>query len=151
VLIADEPTTALDVTTQAQILDLLRELQAKRGLALILITHDMGVIAEMANDVVVMYLGRAVESGSVKEIFGAPRHPYTRALLRSIPTVLAKPRTRLSTIAGSIPHPFNRPGGCPYHPRCSEIIWDRVREPPNRRRSVMQAGKCVVSLVGGRP
>ena len=122
VLIADEPTTALDVTTQAQILDLLRELQAKRGLAIILITHDMGVIAEMAHDVVVMYLGRAAESGTVKEIFSAPRHPYTRALLRSIPTVLAKPRTRLPTIVGSIPHPFNRPGGCPYHPRCSEMI-----------------------------
>ena len=125
VLIADEPTTALDVTTQAQILDLLRELQAKRGLAIILITHDMGVIAEMAHDVAVMYLGRAVETGPVKEIFSAPRHPYTRALLRSIPTVMAKPRTRLPTIAGSIPHPFDRPGGCAYHPRCTEIISGR--------------------------
>jgi peptide/nickel transport system ATP-binding protein len=133
VLIADEPTTALDVTTQAQILDLLRELQSRRGLAIILITHDMGVIAEMAHDVVVMYLGRAVESGTVKEIFAAPRHPYTRALLRSIPTVLAKPRTRLPTIAGSIPHPFNRPAGCPYHPRCSEIIAGlcETAEPPS--------------------
>jgi oligopeptide/dipeptide ABC transporter ATP-binding protein len=150
VLIADEPTTALDVTTQAQILDLLRELQAKRGLALILITHDMGVIAEMAHDVVVMYLGRAVESGSVKEIFAAPRHPYTRALLRSIPTVLAKPRTRLPTIAGSIPHPFNRPAGCAYHPRCSEIIRGvcETAEPPpigDARREV----RCF--LMGGRP
>jgi oligopeptide/dipeptide ABC transporter ATP-binding protein len=122
VLIADEPTTALDVTTQAQILDLLRTLQKDRGLAIILITHDMGVIAEMAHDVSVMYLGRAVETGPVREIFEAPRHPYTRALLRSIPTVLAKPRTRLPTIAGSIPHPFNRPQGCAYHPRCAEII-----------------------------
>jgi len=150
VLIADEPTTALDVTTQAQILDLLRELQAKRGLALILITHDMGVIAEMANDVVVMYLGRAVESGSVKEIFGAPRHPYTRALLRSIPTVLAKPRTRLSTIAGSIPHPFNRPKGCPYHPRCSEIIGTvcETAEPPPIGDASREV-RCF--LVGGRP
>jgi oligopeptide/dipeptide ABC transporter ATP-binding protein len=139
ILIADEPSTALDVTTQAQILDLLRELQAKRGLAIILITHDMGVIAEMAHDVVVMYLGRAVESGTVKEIFSAPRHPYTRALLRSIPTVLAKPRTRLPTIAGSIPHPFDRPRGCPYHPRCSEIIvgvCEQSEPPPvgDRRR-----------------
>ena len=122
VLIADEPTTALDVTTQAQILDLLRSLQAQRGLAIILITHDMGVIAEMAHDVSVMYLGRAVESGSVQEIFNRPQHPYTRALLKSIPTVLAKPRTRLPTIAGSIPHPFNRPRGCAYHPRCAEMI-----------------------------
>jgi oligopeptide/dipeptide ABC transporter ATP-binding protein len=132
VLIADEPTTALDVTTQAQILDLLRDLQQKRGLAIILITHDMGVIAEMAHDVAVMYLGRAVETGPVGELFSAPRHPYTRALLRSIPTVMAKPRTRLPTIEGSIPHPFNRPAGCAYHPRCVEIIDDqcRTREPP---------------------
>jgi len=132
ILIADEPTTALDVTTQAQILDLLRKLQKDRGLAIILITHDMGVIAEMAHDVSVMYLGRAVETGSVKEIFETPKHPYTRALLRSIPTVLAKPRTRLPTIAGSIPHPFDRPGGCAYHPRCSEIIGAACErnEPP---------------------
>ena len=132
VLIADEPTTALDVTTQAQILDLLRSLQQQKGLAIILITHDMGVIAEMAHDVSVMYLGRAVETGTVKEIFEAPRHPYTRALLRSIPTVLAKPRTRLPTIAGSIPHPFDRPRGCAYHPRCAEIIGAvcETAEPP---------------------
>ena len=132
VLIADEPTTALDVTTQAQILDLLRDLQEKKGLAIILITHDMGVIAEMAHDVAVMYLGRAVETGPVRDIFRAPRHPYTRALLRSIPTVLAKPRSRLPTIEGSIPHPFNRPQGCAYHPRCVEIIDDQCRteEPP---------------------
>jgi oligopeptide/dipeptide ABC transporter ATP-binding protein len=122
VLIADEPTTALDVTTQAQILDLLRDLQAKRGLAIILITHDMGVIAEMAHDVAVMYLGRAVETGPVAEIFESPDHPYTRALLRSIPTVMAKPRTRLPTIAGSIPHPFNRPAGCAYNPRCADVM-----------------------------
>jgi len=132
VVIADEPTTALDVTTQAQILDLLRGLQEKRGLAIILITHDMGVIAEMAHDVAVMYLGRAVETGTVKDMFAAPRHPYTRALLRSIPTVLAKPRTRLPTIAGSIPHPFDRPKGCPYHPRCGESITGtcETSEPP---------------------
>ena len=132
VLIADEPTTALDVTTQAQILDLLRSLQQQKGLAIILITHDMGVIAEMAHDVSVMYLGRAVETGSVQEIFNTPKHPYTRALLRSIPTVLAKPRTRLPTIAGTIPHPFERPKGCSYHPRCGEIIGSVCEkyEPP---------------------
>src|SRR5258707_14441 len=122
VLIADEPTTALDVTTQAQILDLLRDLQQQRGLALVLITHDMGVIAEMADDVVVMYLGRAVEKGKVDDIFHAPRHPYTRALLRSIPSIMAAPRTKLRTLGGSIPHPFNRPAGCPFHPRCPESI-----------------------------
>ncbi|HEY7577733.1 MAG TPA: ABC transporter ATP-binding protein [Acetobacteraceae bacterium] len=122
ILIADEPTTALDVTTQAQILDLLRRLQQERGLAVILITHDMGVIAEMADDVVVMYLGHEVEKGPVDAIFHAPRHPYTRSLLRSIPSVLATPRARLATIAGSIPHPYARPAGCPFHPRCSEHI-----------------------------
>lgn len=122
VLIADEPTTALDVTTQAQILDLLRALQKERDLSVLLITHDMGVIAEMADDVAVMYLGRIVERGPVDQIFHAPKHPYTRALLRSIPSTLAKPRSRLQTIEGSIPHPYNRPQGCPFHPRCSEKI-----------------------------
>ena len=122
VLIADEPTTALDVTTQAQILDLLRKLQEERQLALILITHDMGVIAEMADEVVVMYLGREVEQGPVDEIFHAPRHPYTRSLLRSIPSIMAPPRSRLATIAGSIPHPYNRPKGCPFHPRCPDYM-----------------------------
>jgi peptide/nickel transport system ATP-binding protein len=125
ILIADEPTTALDVTTQAQILDLLRKLQRERGLAIILITHDMGVIAEMADDVVVMYLGRAVERGSVDEIFHAPKHPYTKALLRSIPSILAKPRDKLATISGSIPHPYDRPKGCPFHPRCSDFMLGR--------------------------
>lgn len=122
ILIADEPTTALDVTTQAQVLDLLRRLQRERGLSLILITHDMGVIAEMADDVAVMYLGRIVERGPVQKVFGTPRHPYTRALLRSIPSILAKPRSKLETIEGSIPHPYNRPAGCPFHPRCTERI-----------------------------
>jgi len=122
ILIADEPTTALDVTTQAQVLDLLQDIQARRGLAVILITHDMGVIAEMADDVVVMYLGRAVEKGPVDDIFHAPKHPYTRALLRSIPSILATPRTKLATISGSIPHPFARPKGCPFHPRCGDAM-----------------------------
>jgi oligopeptide/dipeptide ABC transporter ATP-binding protein len=122
VLIADEPTTALDVTTQAQILTLIRRLQQEQDLAVILITHDMGVIAEMADDVVVMYLGKEVENGPVDAIFHAPRHPYTQSLLRSIPSVLARPRSRLATITGSIPHPFNRPSGCPFHPRCPDKL-----------------------------
>jgi oligopeptide/dipeptide ABC transporter ATP-binding protein len=120
VLIADEPTTALDVTTQAQILTLIRRLQQEQDLAVILITHDMGVIAEMADDVVVMYLGKEVENGPVDAIFHAARHPYTKSLLRSIPSVLATPRSRLATISGSIPHPFARPAGCPFHPRCPD-------------------------------
>jgi peptide/nickel transport system ATP-binding protein len=121
ILIADEPTTALDVTTQAQILELIRRLQQEKQLSVILITHDMGVIAEMADDVVVMYLGRVVERGPVDDIFHNPKHPYTRALLRSIPSVLSKPRTKLATIAGAIPHPYARPSGCPYHTRCSDF------------------------------
>ena len=150
VLIADEPTTALDVTTQAQILDLLRQLQAERGLAIILITHDMGVIAEMAHDVSVMYLGRAVETGSVSDIFDRPQHPYTTALLRSIPTVMAKPRTRLPTIVGSIPHPFDRPAGCAFNPRCADMIAGvcDVAEPPPTNTGARQV-RCF--LHGGRP
>src|SRR5512134_1234287 len=121
-LIADEPTTALDVTTQAQILDLLRQLQAQRGMAIMLITHNLGVIAEMADDVVVMYLGRVVEEAPVDDVFHAPKHPYTKALLRSIPTVQSTPRRTLPTISGSIPHPYNRPSGCPFHPRCPDFM-----------------------------
>jgi oligopeptide/dipeptide ABC transporter ATP-binding protein len=121
-LIADEPTTAIDVTTQAQVLALLRELQGKHGTAIIFITHDLGVIAQMANDVAVMYLGRVVEQGPVDAIFHAPKHPYTRALLRSIPSIAGKTRGALPTISGALPHPFNRPTGCPYHPRCDEVI-----------------------------
>ena len=122
VLIADEPTTALDVTTQAQILDLLRRLQQQRGMAIILITHNLGVIAEMADDVAVMYLGRIVEQGPVDAIFHTPKHPYTQALLRSIPSIRSKPRHKLPTISGSIPHPYNRPPGCPFHPRCRSYM-----------------------------
>jgi peptide/nickel transport system ATP-binding protein len=121
-LIADEPTTALDVTTQAQILDLLRQVQQQRGMAVMLITHNLGVIAEMADDVVVMYLGRVVEEGPVDDIFHAPKHPYTRALLHSIPSIESTPRVKLPTISGSIPHPYNRPAGCPFHPRCPSFM-----------------------------
>jgi oligopeptide/dipeptide ABC transporter ATP-binding protein len=121
-LIADEPTTALDVTTQAQILDLLRKLQEQRNMAIVLITHNLGVVAEMASDVVVMYLGRVVERGKVDDIFHAPRHPYTRALLRSMPSLTAQTRIKLPTISGSIPHPYNRPAGCPFHPRCHDFL-----------------------------
>ncbi|MBK9609814.1 MAG: ABC transporter ATP-binding protein [Betaproteobacteria bacterium] len=124
-LIADEPTTALDVTTQAQILDLLRKIQQERGMAVMLITHNLGVIAEMADDVVVMYLGRVVEQGSVDDIFHDPKHPYTKALLQSIPSIDSAPRVKLPTISGSIPHPFNRPPGCPFHPRCAAFIPGR--------------------------
>src|SRR5207244_12662698 len=121
-LIADEPTTAIDVTTQAQILNLLRDLQRRHGTATVFITPDLGVIAQMAHHVVVMYLGRVMEHGSVADIFHAPKHPYTRALLKSIPSVHVAPRTLLPTIAGSIPHPLGRPRGAPFHPRCPDAI-----------------------------
>ncbi len=128
ILIADEPTTALDVTTQAQILDLLRQLQARNGMSVILITHNLGVIAEMADEVVVMYLGRVVEKGTVDDIFHRPRHPYTQALLRSIPSIESTPRVKLPTITGSIPHPYNRPAGCPFHPRCPSYMPGRCEQ-----------------------
>ena len=121
-LIADEPTTALDVTTQAQILDLLRHLQQEFGMAIMLITHDLGVIAEIADDVVVMYLGRVVEHAPVDELFHAPKHPYTQALLRSIPHLRTRPREPLASVAGVVPHPYNRPAGCPFHPRCESFV-----------------------------
>jgi oligopeptide/dipeptide ABC transporter ATP-binding protein len=117
-LIADEPTTAHDVTTEAQILDLMRRLQRELGMAIQFITHNLGVIAEMADDVVVMYLGRQVEQASVDDLFFNPRHPYTRALLRSIPKLGRRTRERLEAIRGMVPDPFSVPSGCPFHPRC---------------------------------
>ncbi len=127
VLIADEPTTALDVTVQAQILDLLRDLQQKVGMALILITHDLGVVAEVADDVVVMYAGRVVEQGSVKEIFKNPKMPYTRGLLRSSPTLTLDSggrlrRGRLETIPGIVPSLLSLPKGCRFQDRCSSVL-----------------------------
>ena len=117
-LIADEPTTALDVTIQAQILDLLREMQAKMRLALLLITHDLGVVAEMADRVAVMYAGRIVEEAPVDQLFGDPRHPYTRGLMTSIPG--GAPGARLKAIQGSVPGLGQLPPGCAFAPRCPE-------------------------------
>ena len=124
-LIADEPTTALDVTTQANILDLISDLQDDSGMSVLFITHDLGVVAEIADEVVVMYLGRDVESGAVDSIFHEPKHPYTRALLQSIPRYDSRDRERLYSLKGSVPHPFERPGGCPFHPRCDDFIADQ--------------------------
>jgi oligopeptide/dipeptide ABC transporter ATP-binding protein len=122
ILVADEPTTAVDVTTQAQVLRLLRRLQEERNSAIIFITHDLGVIAQMADFVTVMYLGLVMEQGSVDDIFHNPKHPYTKALLESIPSIHTTPRVDLPTISGSIPHPFNRPAGCPFYPRCTKFM-----------------------------
>jgi oligopeptide/dipeptide ABC transporter ATP-binding protein len=117
VLIADEPTTALDVTIQAQILELMRELQQRIRMAIILITHDLGVVAEMADEVAVMYAGKVIEHGSADQIFDTPRHPYTQALLASIPSLAARGRP-LTAIKGTVPHPLNLPPGCTFAPRC---------------------------------
>ena len=122
-LLADEPTTALDVTIQAQILDLLRQLQASRGMSIMLITHDLGVVAENADVVAVMYAGRVVEYGSVHDVFNTPLHPYTRGLFSSMP-VLGAQRNRLTTIPGNVPNPTDFPSGCPFHPRCGAINDD---------------------------
>ena len=123
-LIADEPTTALDVTIQAQILSLMRDLQDEMGMAILLITHDLGVVAETAHEVAVMYLGRIVEHANTTKLFGDPAHPYTRALLRSMPGIGSR-KTRLDTIAGSVPDPFRQIWGCPFHPRCDEAVEGR--------------------------
>ena len=119
-IIADEPTTALDVTIQAQILDLLHEMQAKLNLGILLITHDLGVIAEIADRVAVMYAGRIVEHGPVREVLRNPQHPYTRGLLASMPGRLAGAPGRLKAIEGSVPSLNALPGGCAFHPRCPE-------------------------------
>ena len=121
-LIADEPTTALDVTTEATILDLIKELQRDLNMTVMFITHDLGVVAEIADDVVVMYLGKVVESAPVDLIFHDPMHPYTRALHRSIPKFGDTERGALRAIRGMVPHPFARPGGCTFHPRCESFM-----------------------------
>ncbi|MCD4825848.1 MAG: ABC transporter ATP-binding protein [Phycisphaerae bacterium] len=136
-LIADEPTTALDVTIQAQILNLIEQLQKDLGMSVMMITHDLGVIAETADEVAVMYLGRVVEQAPVKDIFDNPKHPYTNGLLASIPRMgQTRADKRLVSIRGSIPDPFSVPVGCPYHPRCDsfmEGICDAGPCPPLRQ------------------
>ena len=119
-LIADEPTTALDVTIQAQVLALMQELQAEFGMAIMLITHDLGIIADMADEVVVMYSGRVVEKGTLDDIFYNPLHPYTRGLLNSIPNLGGSEQKTLPSIPGTVPHPLALPVGCSFQPRCAE-------------------------------
>ena len=128
-LIADEPTTALDVTTEAQILELMKQLRRDLGMSIMYITHSLGVIAEMADEVVVMYLGKIVEKADVRTLFATPRHPYTRALLESIPKIGRKSRGRLNAIKGMVPDPSSVPTGCAFHPRCGAFqqgLCDRV-------------------------
>ena len=126
ILIADEPTTALDVTIQAQILDLMENLKQKTGTSILFITHDLGVVAEVCDDVVVMYSGRVVEKGDVRSIFASPSHPYTRGLLASIPK-LGECAEELESIPGNVPNPKYMPQGCKFAPRCS-CAFDKCRE-----------------------
>ena len=121
-LIADEPTTALDVSIEAQILDIMRELQETVDMAIMFITHNLGVVAEMAEEICVMYMGKVVERAGVVDVFYNPKHPYTRDLLRSIPHVGKKTRERLASIEGMVPDPFDLPPGCLFHPRCPEYM-----------------------------
>jgi len=146
-LIADEPTTALDVTTEAQILQLMRDLQRELGMAIMFITHNLGVVAQMTEVVMVMYMGRVVEQATVDNLFYAPRHPYTRLLLKSIPKLGSKAMgtaTRLESIKGTVPHPYAIPKGCPFHPRCGDMIsgvCDAI-DPPVVAISDQQMVRC---------
>ena len=152
-LIADEPTTALDVTTQANIIDLLQELQAEFGMSILFITHDLGVVAEVASEVVVMYLGKVVERGTVEEIFYDPRHPYTQALLQSVPKLGSGRNSRLATIRGMVPSPFDRPTGCEFHPRCEAAIagtCDRS-DPGTTTLSPGRSVRCIRPMSIARP
>ncbi len=129
-LIADEPTTALDVTVQAQILDLLGTMKSQYGLSLLLITHDLGVVAEVADRVAVMYAGRIVEQGPVNSIYLEPRHPYTQGLLRSVPRLDSTETHRLETIEGVVPNPLEMPPGCAFEPRCNQALAECSKQRP---------------------
>lgn len=140
ILIADEPTTALDVTIQAQILDLLRDLQQKVGMAIMLITHDLGVVAEMAHEVVVMYAGKVAERASVKELFASPQHPYTMGLLNSIPVLSQDPtgkvkKSRLEPIPGIVPNLLDLPKGCRFQDRC-KYVTEKCKEAEPELRAI---------------
>ncbi len=127
-LIADEPTTALDVTTQAQILDLLQDLQQEFGMAIMLITHDLGVAAQVADEVAVMYLGEVVEHGPAASVLSRPKHPYTQALVRSVPRLGQLGQRRLAAVRGTVPPPYERPSGCRFHPRCDAFMAGKCDE-----------------------
>lgn len=129
-LIADEPTTALDVTIQAQIIDLMKELQKELRMSILLITHDFGVVSQMADRVAVMYAGKIVEEGSLKEVLESPLHPYTELLILSIPGIRVKRGGRLKTIEGTVPNPLHFPSGCRFHPRCPYASERCAREEP---------------------
>jgi oligopeptide/dipeptide ABC transporter ATP-binding protein len=143
-LIADEPTTALDVTIQAQILDLIRELQVRLGLAVILVTHDLGIVAEYADDVTILYAARVMEQAPTAELFRNPLNPYTRGLLESIPGIGADRHHRLQAIPGSIPSALHPPSGCRFHPRCTRAIPQcSEAEPPLENKGPNHYVACI--------
>jgi peptide/nickel transport system ATP-binding protein len=151
-LIADEPTTALDVTIQAQILDLLQDMKARFGMSIMLITHAMGVVAEVAQRVVVMYAGKVVEEAPVERLFANPRHPYTQGLIRSIPRVdkAGGGKTRLQTIAGTVPKLIAPPPGCRFAPRCSFATDEcRAAQPPLRELEPGHKVACIHTELTG--
>lgn len=141
-LIADEPTTALDVTIQAQILSLMKKLQERYQMAIMMITHNMGVVAKMCDDIVVMYMGRVVEQAPVVELFKNPLHPYTKGLLNSIPNVGVRTKQRLEPIPGSVPDPFNLPKGCSFAPRCGRAVKACEELPPLQAVSDIHQVRC---------
>lgn len=145
-LIADEPTTALDVTIQAQILELMRGLQKRLGMAVMFITHNLGVIAQIADTVAIMYLGQVVEYGPVREILRNPKHPYTMDLLRAVPRLGKTAGQHLVAIEGSIPSPFERPAGCPFHTRCSRAMEGRceVHMPAVTQLDAQHTVRCLL-------
>jgi oligopeptide/dipeptide ABC transporter ATP-binding protein len=149
-LIADEPTTALDVTIQAQILELMKGLQQRLGMAILLITHDLGVVAEMADHVAVMYAGRVVERGPVTEVFRAPQHPYTEALLHSIPLLGMTQEEPLHVIRGMVPNPLDWPQGCRFAPRCDHAFGRCQTEDPPLLRAGSQDSACWLCEAGPR-
>lgn len=142
ILIADEPTTALDVTIQAQIFELMDKLKREHGTAIMMITHDMGVIAEMADDVAVMYMGNVIESGSVDDVLRQPRHPYTKALLASIPVLGKGKNQQLKAIRGSTPDAYDRPQGCQFKPRCDYATAECDKMPAVSHISAQHQVRC---------
>jgi oligopeptide/dipeptide ABC transporter ATP-binding protein len=149
-LLADEPTTALDVTIQAQVLDLMRRLQREESMAIVFITHDLGVVAQMADEVAIMYTGRIVEQGPLRAVFREPRHPYTVSLLQAVPGLRAlHERRRLRPIAGAVPNLYSMPAGCTFHPRCDAVVRGRCEVAFPEPRPVGPGHRVSCHLYGG--
>jgi peptide/nickel transport system ATP-binding protein len=144
-IVCDEPTSALDVSVQAQILNLLKDLQDRFGIAYLFITHNMSVVEYLAHEVAVMYLGRIVEQGTVDDVLGSPKHPYTRALLSAVPSVDAATRREIIRLQGDLPSPVNPPSGCHFHPRCPQAMAEcRQTYPETSALSATHTTRCLL-------